>query len=167
MLCVFSPKKRSCNHLLVCVSGVSAAERDTIKRKTVKERESVILYTGVIRNLNDSVRWYYKEILIAEISDEPRKNCTDDQCDERFRDRLMLDHQTGSLIITHTRTEDSGEYQLQINNSRFSIIRSFRVSVTGESNLIIQCIFPQAILKYSILCLNPNSKCFHCGRFIK
>ncbi|XP_039538576.1 uncharacterized protein LOC120486555 [Pimephales promelas] len=128
---ISSGSSDSDNTFNVILYGVSAAERDTIKRKSVKERESVILYTGVIRNLKDSVRWYYNEILIAEISDEPRKNCTDDQCDERFRDRLKLDHQTGSLIITHTRTEDSGEYQLQINNSRFSIIRSFRVSVTA------------------------------------
>ncbi|XP_039540349.1 uncharacterized protein LOC120487976 [Pimephales promelas] len=110
---------------------VSAAERDAIKRKTVMEEESVILYTGVIRNLNDSVRWYFNEILIAEISDEPRKTCTDDQCDERFRDRLELYHQTGSLTITNTRTEDSGEYKLQINNSRFSIFKSFSVFVTA------------------------------------
>ncbi|KAG1946360.1 hypothetical protein F2P79_013826 [Pimephales promelas] len=128
---ISSGSSDSDNTFNVILYGVSAAERDTIKRKTVMEGESVILYTGVIRNLNDSVTWYFNEILIAEISDEPRKNCTDDQCDERFRDRLELDHQTGSLIITHTRTEDSGEYKLQINNSRFSIFKSFSVFVTA------------------------------------
>ncbi|XP_077083224.1 uncharacterized protein LOC143736369 [Siphateles boraxobius] len=115
----------------VSVHGVSAAERYEIKRKTVKERESVTLYTGVIRKLNDSITWYFNEILIAEICDEPRKTCTDVQCKERFRDRLKLDHQTGSLIITNTRNTDSGEYKLLINNSRFRIIKIFSVTVTA------------------------------------
>ncbi|XP_056109189.1 uncharacterized protein LOC130087013 [Rhinichthys klamathensis goyatoka] len=115
----------------VILYGVSAAERDKIKRKSVNEGEPVTLYTGVIINLNDSIAWYINEILIAEICDEPRKTCTDVQCEERFRDRLKLDHQTGSLTITHTRNTHSGEYKLQINNSRFSIIRSFSVSVTA------------------------------------
>ncbi|XDV23889.1 hypothetical protein PO909_028247 [Leuciscus waleckii] len=115
----------------VILYGVSVFERDKMKRKTVKEGESAILYTGVIRKLNDSITWYFNDTLIAEI--------TGDQ--KRFSDRLKLDHQTGSLTITNTRNTDSGEYTLQINSSRFSIIKSVSVSVTGEFHLIIQCIF--------------------------
>ncbi|XDV24018.1 hypothetical protein PO909_028324 [Leuciscus waleckii] len=114
----------------VALYGVSAAERDKMRRKTVKEGESVTLYTGVINNTNDFIRWYFKDTLIAG---DQSKICTDVQCDERFRDRLKLDHQTGSLIITNTRNTDSGEYKLQFSNSRFSIIRRYSVSVTGES----------------------------------
>ncbi|CAM4660460.1 unnamed protein product [Leuciscus chuanchicus] len=115
----------------VALYAVSAAERDQMKRKSVMEGESVILYTGVIRKLNDSITWYFNDTLIAEMTGDQSKICTDVQCKERFRDRLKLDHQTGSLIITNTRNTDSGEYKLQINNSRFSINKSFSVSVTA------------------------------------
>ncbi|XDV24009.1 hypothetical protein PO909_028320, partial [Leuciscus waleckii] len=86
-----------------------------MKRKTVKEGESAILYTGVIRKLNDSITWYFNDTLIAEITGDQSKICTDVQCKERFRDRLKLDNQTGSLTITNTRNTDSGEYTLLIN----------------------------------------------------
>ncbi|KTG32028.1 hypothetical protein cypCar_00040757, partial [Cyprinus carpio] len=73
--------------------------------------------------------------LRAEISGDQSKICTDVQCDERFRDRLELDHQTGSLNIMNTRTTDSGDYKLLINSSRVSIIRSFSVTVYGKKVL--------------------------------
>ncbi|XP_067271532.1 carcinoembryonic antigen-related cell adhesion molecule 1-like isoform X2 [Pseudorasbora parva] len=116
---------------IITLYDVSTAERDKMNKKSVKEGESVTLYTAVIRELNDYMAWYFNDVLIAEITGDQSQICTDDQCKERFRDRLKLDHQTGALTITHTRHTDSGEYKLQINSSRFSIIRSFSVSVTG------------------------------------
>ncbi|XP_058618122.1 uncharacterized protein LOC131531402 [Onychostoma macrolepis] len=114
----------------VAVSGgVSAAERDEMNRKTVDKRESVTLDIGVI-NPDCVIKWYINDTFIAEITGDQNKTCTDEQCDERFRDRLKLDHQTGSLTITNI--TDSGLYTLQLINSRFSIIRSFSVTVMGE-----------------------------------
>uniref|UniRef100_A0A672KRU0 Immunoglobulin domain-containing protein n=1 Tax=Sinocyclocheilus grahami TaxID=75366 RepID=A0A672KRU0_SINGR len=117
--------------LLVCVSDGTAE----MKRESVKEGESVTLDTPEERNPND-VMWYFNDTLIT--GDES-KICTDEQCDERFRDRLKLDHQTGSLTITNTRTTDSGDYKLQIKSSRnrYSItsIMSFSISVTGASDV--------------------------------
>uniref|UniRef100_A0A8C2HC83 Immunoglobulin domain-containing protein n=1 Tax=Cyprinus carpio TaxID=7962 RepID=A0A8C2HC83_CYPCA len=115
----------------VAVSGVSAAERDEKKIKSVKEGESVTLDPDVIKP-NDLMRWYFNNFPITVITGDQSKICTDDQCKERFRDRLKLDHQTGSLIIMDIRTTDSGLYKLQINSSRFCIIRSFSVTVTGS-----------------------------------
>ncbi|XP_077081523.1 uncharacterized protein LOC143735280 [Siphateles boraxobius] len=116
----------------VSVTGVSAE----VKRK---EGESVTLYTGAIKNPNDFMSLYLNDTLIVEITGDQSKICTDVQCKERFRDRLKLDHQTGSLTITNTRNTDAGEYKLQINNSRFSIIRHFNVSVSdsGLSSAVI------------------------------
>ncbi|XP_067271077.1 carcinoembryonic antigen-related cell adhesion molecule 1-like [Pseudorasbora parva] len=115
----------------VSVRGVSAADRDEVKRKSVKEGESVTLDPAVMKNTNYLMAWYFTDVLIAKITGDQSQICADDQCKERFRDRLKLDHQTGSLNITRTRTEDSGEYNLQITYSRISIIRSFSVSVTA------------------------------------
>ncbi|XP_042612029.1 uncharacterized protein LOC109069099 [Cyprinus carpio] len=121
------------NIFSVTVHGVSAAERDDMKRKSVKEGESVTLDTAVIKNQNDVMTWYFNDSLITEISEDQSKICIDDQCDERFRDRLKLD-QNGSLTITNITNTDSGEYQLKISSSRFSIMRSFTVTVSGFSD---------------------------------
>ncbi|XDV23912.1 hypothetical protein PO909_028259, partial [Leuciscus waleckii] len=115
----------------VCVSGVSAAEQNQMKRKSVKEGESVTLYPGVMKNPNDFMKWYFNYTLIAEITGDQSKICTDVQCKERFRDRLKLDHQTGSLTIMNTRNTDSGVHKLKISNSRISIIKRFSVTVTS------------------------------------
>ncbi|XP_067252684.1 carcinoembryonic antigen-related cell adhesion molecule 1-like [Chanodichthys erythropterus] len=115
----------------VSVHGVSDAERDEVKRKSVKERESVTLDLGVIKNPNDEMTWHYNNTLVAEIIGDPSKICTYVHTEERFRDRLKLDHQTGSLTIMNTRNTDSGEYNLQISSSSFNIKRGFSVSVTA------------------------------------
>ncbi|XP_077081499.1 uncharacterized protein LOC143735265 [Siphateles boraxobius] len=116
----------------VTVHGVSAAEIDEVKRKSANNGESVTLKPGVVKNPNDVMTWYFNDILIAEITGDQSKICTDVQCKERFRDRLKLDHQTGSLIITNTRNTDSGEYKLKniITNSSFSITRVKRFNLT-------------------------------------
>ncbi|XP_042568294.1 uncharacterized protein LOC109061256 isoform X2 [Cyprinus carpio] len=111
----------------VTVIGVSAAERGEI---CVKEGGNVTLDPGVIKNPIDLMTWYFHDTCIAQITGDQSKICTDDQCDVRFRGRLEV-NQTGSLTITNIRTTDSGLYHLQIHSRRFSITRSFRVTVTG------------------------------------
>ncbi|KAK7126518.1 hypothetical protein R3I94_017869 [Phoxinus phoxinus] len=111
----------------VSVTGVSADEPDE-----VKEGESVTLDSGFIKHPNYLMMWYFNDIVIAEITGDQSKICTDDKCKERFRDRLKV-NQTGSLTITHTRNTDSGLYKLQmISNSSFSfsINRMKRFSVS-------------------------------------
>uniref|UniRef100_A0A8C2BUR2 Immunoglobulin domain-containing protein n=1 Tax=Cyprinus carpio TaxID=7962 RepID=A0A8C2BUR2_CYPCA len=119
------------------VLGVSAAERDEMKIKSVKEGESVTLDPGEI-NINNLMTWYFNDTLIAEITGDQNKICTDVQCedtDERFRGRLEVNNQTGSLTITNIDTTDSGLYKLQISSrsSSFSIssFKSFGVIVTA------------------------------------
>ncbi len=100
---------------------------------SVNEGESVTLHTSVETNKQTKFRWYFNDILIAEITGDLSYICTDVQCKERFRNRLKLDHQTGSLTIKDARTTDSGVYKLKtIRNSEDSV-KIFIVTVHGES----------------------------------
>ncbi len=110
---------------------------------SVMEGDSVTLNTDVKINQQEKIHWYFNDdVRIAYINGDLSDICTDVQCkdgDERFRDRLKLDHQTGSLTITNT---DSGVYKLQIiKGSENETI--FNVTVHGES-----------CLKAGYLCLN-------------
>uniref|UniRef100_A0A672NSS5 Ig-like domain-containing protein n=1 Tax=Sinocyclocheilus grahami TaxID=75366 RepID=A0A672NSS5_SINGR len=126
--------KESIKTYIFAVHGVFAADRDEMKRKSVKEGESVTLDPCEVKNPNDLMMWYFNDIPMAKINRDLSYICTDDdQCKERFRDRLKLDHQTGSLTITNTRTTDDGEYKLKIINSNSDSEKIFSVSVQGES----------------------------------
>jgi len=120
--------------LIVSSSGVFGFDTDEV---SVTEGDPVTLNTGVQTNQQDRIIWFYNGIRIAEINGYLSKICTDVQCNEdteRFRDRLELDHQTGSLTIMNTRITDSGEYTLVIFSSIFSNSEKiFSVSVHGES----------------------------------
>ncbi|XP_052445389.1 uncharacterized protein LOC127987129 isoform X2 [Carassius gibelio] len=100
------------------------------------EGESVTLHTDVKTNKRDRIRWYFNDTRIAQITGDLSKICTDVQCNEgteRFRDRLKLDHQTGSLTIMNTSNTDAGDYYVEtiiIGNISEKI---FTVTITGEA----------------------------------
>ncbi|ROL55110.1 hypothetical protein DPX16_0805 [Anabarilius grahami] len=103
---------------------------------SVKERDSVIFHTGVETNQQEVIKWYFNDIRIAEITGDLSYSCTDIRCNEGtegFRDRLKLDHQTGSLTITNTRNTDSGLYELRSISSSSSTDKTFNVTVNGVS----------------------------------
>ncbi|XP_051551374.1 uncharacterized protein LOC127439234 isoform X4 [Myxocyprinus asiaticus] len=114
--------------------GVPWADR----MKKVNEGESVSLDSGVTKKQNDSITWYFNGIRIAQINGNTSEACTDVQCDienERLRDRLKLNDQTGSLTITNARITDTGEYQLEISSSsRFSSRKTYSVTVIESQN---------------------------------
>ncbi|XP_016388149.1 natural killer cell receptor 2B4-like, partial [Sinocyclocheilus rhinocerous] len=55
-------------------------------------------------------------------------DATSDVLDGRFRDRLKLDNQTGSLTITNITTQHAGRYEVQRSGIKWSS-KSFSVSV--------------------------------------
>ncbi|XP_048039088.1 uncharacterized protein LOC125263881, partial [Megalobrama amblycephala] len=72
-----------------------------------------------------------KGILLAKI-DLETKNTSLNEDDERFKDSLELDNQTGSLTITNTRTEHAGLYEVQMRGSESS--QRFLLSVNAVTD---------------------------------
>ncbi|XP_016123514.1 uncharacterized protein [Sinocyclocheilus grahami] len=133
-----------------------APEQDQMKRKSVKEGESVTLGPGEVKNLNYFMKWYFNDTLIAEITGDPNKTCTDGQCEDpdgRFRDRLEVS-QSGSLTVRNTTITDSGLYKLQINSSnRISIIKIFSVIVTAVPDSIVSSAAKEGIYAVVVVVL--------------
>ncbi|XP_048038039.1 uncharacterized protein LOC125263163 isoform X2 [Megalobrama amblycephala] len=106
--------------------------------KLVMEGEPVTLNTDTRLQTDDVILWMFgdKDTVIAKTKGGTKRTTTDHGPDGRFRGRLKLDHQTGSLTITNTRTTDSGEYQLQNNRSGETSFKLFNVSVSGDSTAL-------------------------------
>ncbi|KAL0161534.1 hypothetical protein M9458_045259, partial [Cirrhinus mrigala] len=104
---------------------------DSDEVKMVMEGDSVTLESGVTElQTRDLLTWTFghPETRIAQINKEDGIFSTYDGPDGRFGDRLKLDHQTGSLTITNSRTTHSGLYQISIKSKKPTINR-FSVTV--------------------------------------
>ncbi|XP_067252825.1 T-lymphocyte surface antigen Ly-9-like isoform X2 [Chanodichthys erythropterus] len=118
-------------HLCHTCSAVDP-DSDAVKSVSVTERDSVTLESGLTEiQTREKILWTFgrSETLIAVIDkDAGNFSTSNDVLDGRFRDRLKLDHQTGSLTITNTRITDSGEYQINIRGTKTTTNR-FSVTV--------------------------------------
>ncbi|KAI2650782.1 SLAM family member 5 [Labeo rohita] len=95
------------------------------------EGDSVTLHTDVTEiHEDDDILWKFgpENSLIAKISIEQQIFFTSGVPEGRFRDKLKLDKQTGSLTITNTRIEHDGLYNLQISGAK-RLSKAFSVSV--------------------------------------
>ncbi|XP_051763422.1 SLAM family member 5-like [Ctenopharyngodon idella] len=117
-----------------------------LKSVSVMEGDSVTINSDLTEiDDDDVIQWKFgtENTLIAEIDVlEDKVTVYDDVPDGRFRDRLQLDDQTGSLTITNTRTEHSGYYELQmIKNMRksFNLTVYSRLPVPVISSNSSQC----------------------------
>ncbi|XP_026054651.1 natural killer cell receptor 2B4-like [Carassius auratus] len=93
------------------------------------EGDSATLNTDLTEIREDDILWKFgvKNSLIAQINRNNQTILTyDDGADDRFRDRLKVDHQTGSLTITDITTEHAGLYTLDIIGVKS---KTFSVSV--------------------------------------
>ncbi|XP_058617431.1 SLAM family member 5-like isoform X2 [Onychostoma macrolepis] len=80
----------------------------------------LILWTFRLQNSETSIAEIYKHIIsVYDIGEN-----------ERFRDRLQIDNQTGSLTITNINNVHSGLYKLLIKNERVKY-KTFNIAVHG------------------------------------
>ncbi|KAA0712035.1 hypothetical protein E1301_Tti012770 [Triplophysa tibetana] len=89
--------------------------REKIRKVSVMEGESFTINTGdVFTQRPDMIKWMFKNKCMAELIGNTHAAAA--SAGDRFTDRLKMDHQTGSLTVTNTRTSDSGCYTLKINS---------------------------------------------------
>ncbi len=87
---------------------------------TVMEGDKVILHTNITKQEHDKMLWYFEDTRIALINGGPNTSCLYDGEGGRFRDRLEVDYETGSLIITNITSEHAGRYEAEIIRSESS-----------------------------------------------
>uniref|UniRef100_A0A8C1UFG1 Ig-like domain-containing protein n=1 Tax=Cyprinus carpio TaxID=7962 RepID=A0A8C1UFG1_CYPCA len=105
-------------------------DKDEVKSVSVMEGDSVTLNSDLTEiQKDDLIMWKlgHDNLLIATLNRVSSKMSIYDGPDGRFRDRLKLNHQTGSLTITNITTTHSGLYTVNILSER--MIR-YRFNVT-------------------------------------
>ncbi|XP_056615844.1 uncharacterized protein LOC130430721 [Triplophysa dalaica] len=108
-----------------------------VQKMLMFEGESVFLPTGVTELQSDDViQLSFRDKVIAKFIKDNMISS-----DERFRDRLQVDVQTGSLIIRNMRKEDVGLYKVMMSsNSRLKSFFLFIIS-GGQSYSQFNVIF--------------------------
>ncbi|XP_050961079.1 SLAM family member 9-like [Labeo rohita] len=130
-----------------------------IKAVSVIEGDSVTLNSNVIEiHENDDILWTFgtQMSLIARIKKDKQISSMY-ATDLRFRDRLKLDYQTGSLTITNITNEHAGLYKAEITAAKSSS-KTFSVSVYARLSVPV-------ISSNSSLCssLSPSSSHQYCS----
>ncbi|XP_059399339.1 natural killer cell receptor 2B4-like [Carassius carassius] len=119
----------------LCLWRLAGVFGDSDAVKMVMEGDSVSLESGVTEiQTYDLITWTFghPETRIAQINKEAGIFSTYDGPNGRFRDRLKVNNQTGSLTITNTTTTDSGLYQIIISSRRKT---TFKFNVTVSAHL--------------------------------
>ncbi len=108
-------------------------ETDGVKSISVMEGDSVTLHTCLNQiQKYDKILWTFESSLIAQFNTDSKTFLTKDGNDGRFRDRLELNFESGSLTIRNIRTKHSGFYIVDMIGTSGSSNRRFNVTVIGE-----------------------------------
>ncbi|KAK7136726.1 hypothetical protein R3I93_016930 [Phoxinus phoxinus] len=119
---IISSTRTSCRKFRVFNSCESSP-----KTVSMLARECLVLITGFEVERDEKVEWRFEDkILTTGMNGDISKTE-----DVRFRGRLELDHQTGSLTIKDTRTSDTGVYHLKIGSGE-NICWEFSVTVSDS-----------------------------------
>ncbi|KAJ8371546.1 hypothetical protein AAFF_G00307470 [Aldrovandia affinis] len=115
--------------LLFLLSDLPSAVETEVKTMIVREGETVTLNSHLTELKTDSqILWSFdagSSYIIGQLFSGQIKT----EFAERFRDRLELDRQIGSLTISNLNTKDSGVYQIQtIISGKISLLK-FKLTV--------------------------------------
>ncbi|XP_056304454.1 uncharacterized protein LOC130216584 [Danio aesculapii] len=88
-----------------------------VKSHTVKAGDSLTLNTNITKQQTEPVLWYFNDTRIALINGDSNKSCLYDGEGGRFRDRLEVNYESGSLTITNITAEHTGRYEARIIRS--------------------------------------------------
>lgn len=104
-------------------------EEQTVK---IGEGESFTFHTSEL--MHEDIFWLYGHLnphtLIAQIY----RSDINTEFSERFRDRLQLNMQTGSLTIRNASAKDSGIYRAEVTGARATQVKIFHFAVYGVSS---------------------------------
>ncbi|XP_058617641.1 signaling lymphocytic activation molecule isoform X2 [Onychostoma macrolepis] len=116
---------------ILITNGVFDVKTDEMKSVSVMEGDSVSLHTDVKVQRDDQILWTFgpQNTRIAEIIKRDQINLIFVSNGGRFRDKLQLNNQTGSLTINNIRSEHTGLYKLTVIISGKTSLKSFSVTV--------------------------------------
>ncbi|XP_056615257.1 uncharacterized protein LOC130430243 [Triplophysa dalaica] len=101
---------------------------DTLK---VKEGETVELQSGISQLQSDEkIQWRCgpKDVVIAELDGKTKEKSFNTN-DKQYRQRLHLNHQTGTLTIKNIKNTDAGGYELHIKSKNTTSYKKFNVLI--------------------------------------
>ncbi|XP_067261117.1 uncharacterized protein [Chanodichthys erythropterus] len=111
---------------IICVFGADGGD---VKIVSVQKGDSVTLDTGLTEF--NHINWLFGDSYSFISKSDGNEISYPLNDTERFRDRLKLNNQTGSLTINNIRITDSGVYHLEINHDYVTSNKKFRVAVEG------------------------------------
>ncbi|XP_067218010.1 SLAM family member 8-like isoform X4 [Chanodichthys erythropterus] len=119
------------------LTGVFVA--DAVKSESVTEGESVSLNSSFTQiHTQEEIQWKFGDFLIAKVKKNKESVFYNKSAAGRFRVRLKLDHQTGSLTIINSRTTDSGLYTVSrdttINTINLTVYAGLSVPVISRDS---------------------------------
>lgn len=101
------------------------------EEQTVKIGEGESFTFDTSKEMHEDVFWLYGHLnprtLIAQIY----HSVINTELSERFRDRLQLNLQTGSLTISNASAKDSGIYRVEVTGARATQVKIFQCAVYG------------------------------------
>nr|XP_055073289.1 uncharacterized protein LOC129453194 isoform X2 [Misgurnus anguillicaudatus] len=117
----------------VSYKKINVMVNDEVKSVSVINGIPVTLHTDIVKQKDDMVVWSYgpENTFVGRINGKAGSIMLSEN--EKFKDRVKLNDQTGDLTITDIRSTDSGVYTCKISRNNKVSYKKFNVRVNGVS----------------------------------